>query len=150
MTEFREVPKAPPDRLTLTRDGQFNGAAYVYRWGDNGFQPVEVKFNVAKGDPLSPFFYNKPIPDGENPTGQPERFERDKNPREGNYPLAYVSGVRRPPNHLYEDDNGIVTAVEVKTPDGEGKQWQTRYYPKGCLEPETWEQALATLGITEE
>ena len=143
MRERVEIPKAPSDRLTLTSEGRFSGVSYVYENINGNFQPKEVAFDLVRKNPLSPFVYNKPIP-GEKPTDQPIRFDMDQKPREGNYPLALVKNARRLPNHFYQDENGILTAVKVNG------QWETRFYPKSCLESATWDEALKLLGISEQ
>ncbi len=131
----------PPDRITQTPEGRFHGSAYVF--GKDG-QIQEVNFDIIPSRPLPDFYYNKPVPDQDLLRG-PARFERDKKPRSGYYPLAIINDSRRLPNHMYRSDDAILAAVNVGT--NEEPKWETRYFPKGCIEPQTWSQALEILEI---
>jgi len=138
-----EIFKIPPhpDRIIQTPEGRFRGSAYVF--GKNG-QIQEVNFDIKPSGPLPDFYYNKPVPD-HDPLRGPARFERDKKPRSGYYPLAIINDSRRPPNHMYRSDDAILAAVNVGI--DEEPKWETRYFPKGCIEETTWKQALDILGI---
>jgi hypothetical protein len=139
MTESERIPQVPQDVLSFRND-RFSGYACFYTYNDGVFNPISIVFNTVKTTPLNPFHYNKPTPNPDDPTNPPIQFKMDEKPREGNYVIGFAKNVRRFPNHLYESDEFMITAVEVELPDG-NKEWQTRVYPKNCLSETTWQEA---------
>lgn len=146
MVEIKEAPSLPPDRLTLTDNNVFRGSGYVYRKGKTGLSIAEVQFDALKKKQLIPFFYNKPVENPDDLSLPPKEFVKDETSRQDYYPLAYVELAMRPPNHLYEVDDAIFTAVNRGT--DELPKWETRYFPKGCIDEEVWTRALEILGVT--
>ncbi len=143
MTEIKELAPLPPDNLSLDTRGTFIGAGYVYRDVQAKLSPIEVSFSTLRGSPVSPFFYNKPIENLDDPFLYPTEFIRDEQPREGYFPIAFVTQALRPPNHLYEVDDAIFMAVNRGT--AEGPKWETRYFPKRSLDENVWNEALDLL-----
>lgn len=128
----------PTDTVTRTSEGRFQGSAYVYY---SGSRIGEIKFDANPDKPLDPFYYNKPD------TNNPPSFTRDEKPRTGAYPVAIVKNARRAPNHLYESDDAVIAAVNTGTE--EEAKWETRYFPKSCIDERVWKQALGILEIRE-
>lgn len=126
----------PPDTIMRTPEGRFIGSLYAY---SSSSEIKEFKFDVQQNKPLNPFYYNKPD------TNNPPNFTRDEKPRVGVYPVAIARDARRAPHHLYETDDAIIAAVNAGTE--EDPRWETRYFPKNCVEEKTWQQALDILGI---
>lgn len=145
--EIKGVLKLPPDRLNLAEDRVFCGSGYVYRKNKAGGLIIdEIRFNTSQGASLTPFFYNKPVENSDDPFEPPHNFVRDKTPRQGYYPLSYVELALRPPNHLYEVDDAVFTAVNRGSENE--PEWETRYFPKNSLDAQVWEEALIILRIT--
>lgn len=132
----------PPDKIDRTSDGWFKGKVYFF---DKQGILEEWEININPTSPLSDFYYNKPIP-GSDPLRGPARFERDKKPRSGYYPLQMMHAVRRQPNHMYRSNDAFLAATNTGTE--EKPKWETRFFPKGCLDEETWEEAKDILRTT--
>jgi hypothetical protein len=92
-----------------------------------------------------PFLYNKPSDTKTLYKKLPEE-EFTKVLISGNISVVVVRNVMRGPNHLYETDDGIVTVLNTANPE-EPPKWETRYYPKSCLPPKNWREAMEILGI---
>lgn len=150
MTELANRPDLPPIEPDTIRvvDGRFTGSASFYRQESGRLVPVVIHFDVdsSRLRPLNPFLYNKPPDTTALGVKPPNEQFKTGDPRSGNIPVAVAKNVMRKPNHLYETDDGIVTALDTAKP-GESSKWETRYYPKNCLEPNTWQEAMAILGI---
>ena len=146
MVEVKEVPSLPPDKLDLLHGDHFAGSGYIYKRANDRLDIAEIKFDVPKGQVLSPFYYNKPIENPDDPFQHPTEFVKDKEPRTGYYPLSLVEQALRPPGHLYELDDAVFCAVNRGT--DEQPQWETRYFPKKSLESQVWEQALEIIEKT--
>jgi RimJ/RimL family protein N-acetyltransferase len=130
--------KIKPDEIELV-DGRFRGIGYVLMGEPDDFEEVSVPFEITKGEPMSPFYYTKPIVNSEKPF-EPPKLERENEPGSGYYVLAAVSGVRRPPNHLDKDSRALLMAVNKGTT--EESKWETRFFPEECLEPEVWQMGV--------
>lgn len=135
-----ELAPVQPDTIAI-KDGRFVGSAGFYTEGSFGdLMPVTVEFDAStSAEPLTPFQYNKP-PETVAIGSKPD--EKDftlGEPRGGNIPLTMVAAVMRGPNHLYEFDEGVITAVNTAT-DGDPAKWETRYFPKNCLPEKTWKE----------
>lgn len=143
MLEVKEMPTLPPDKLDLFHGDHFAGSGYVYKRANDRLDITEIKLDAPKGSALDPFYYNKPIENPDNPFLPPVEFVKDKEPREGYYPLSIVEQALRPPNHLYEVDDAVFCAVNRGT--DEQPQWETRYFPKKSLDSQVWEQAFDIL-----
>ncbi len=128
----------PPDTIIRTLEGRFQGSAYLY---GPDFEIKELKFDSQPNKPLEPFYYNKPD------TSNPPNFTKDEKPRTEVYPVAIAREARRSPTHLYEADDAIIAAVN--TGSEEEQKWETRYFPKSCIDEGTWKQAMEILGIRE-
>lgn len=137
----------PKDELIKAPDGRFKGAGFVYLQTESGLKEDRVDFDILPEAPLPPFYYNKPVTNPNSPFEKPLEFKRDENPRSGYYPLALTFAALRPPMHLYEVDDALFAAVNERSE--EEPNWNTRYFPKNCLDPETWNQALQLLHLQE-
>lgn len=131
------LKSTPTDNITRTPQGRFQGSAYVY---NSSSEIEEVKFDANPDKPLDPFYYNKPD------TNNPPSFTKDEKPRTGVYPIAIVRNTRRAPNHLYESDDAVIAAVNTATE--EEPKWETRYFPRNCIDSQVWQNALDILEKT--
>lgn len=89
--------------------------------------------------PLADFVYRKPIENPSNPWGEPLEIRPDATPRSGYFAISTGLVGRRPPNHLFEDCEFLITFTNFGTT--ENPDWQTRYFPKSYLPAITWEEA---------
>lgn len=97
---------------------------------------VQLYRNIKEQEPLREFEYRKPLVSDQF-FEEPTEFESSA--RTGYYPLAIAEGVRRPPNHLYRDDDMLVAAANFGTE--EEPDWQIRCFPKSCIPELTWSEA---------
>jgi len=99
-------------------------------------QDIELYRKINGQEPLREFEYRKPLASNQF-FEEPTEFESSA--RTGYYPLAIAEGVRRPPNHLYRDDDMLVAAANFGTE--EEPDWQIRCFPKSCIPESTWSEA---------
>lgn len=135
----------PAYKIRLTLEGRFVGMGYYYRFVNDKLEIVTIPFDAPKVGPLTPFFYNKPIEDPDNPFFAPIGHKRDLEPRVGYYPLVIVEGIMYPPNHMYQPNAALIAAVNKGEAGSEA--WETRFFPKDSLDPAVWQEALRLLKI---
>lgn len=128
-----------PDSVTWHPGGSFTGFAYVLE--TEGQLTRDIDINIKPEKPLDPFHYNNPVV---NPDSSLREFVLDEEPKTGYFPVAYAENSRRAPNHLYKAEDAIIAVV--KTGEGETQTYETEYFQKSNLSPETWIQALNILG----
>lgn len=103
---------------------------------------INFNLDIKKVRELSPFTYTKPIVGSDD--GRfvvPEKISSDI--RYNYFPIATVSGGRRPPNHLFADDELLFTIRDFGTDDQHN--WQIRCFPKAAIPAVTWTEATELL-----
>jgi hypothetical protein len=140
--ETESSNKPYTDRISF--DGKFfSGTAWVFE--PDGITLREINFTVRQPNILTPFKYNKPIENPADPSASPIKYIEDVVPRENVYPIAFVKSAKRPPNHLHEVDDAILSAVYIE----DKNEWQTRYFPKKSLDESVWQEAMELLNHVE-
>lgn len=129
-----------------TFDQPIRAAGYVAVWRvEDGVWKkslISFKRDLEKVSELSPFIYQKPVvSNGDKRFVAPENHSSDI--RYNYLPIAIVSAARRPPNHLFIDDDLLFTMRNFGTDDQ--SRWEIRCFPKSCIPEKTWLEAVATL-----
>lgn len=139
MVESEGLYKQRPDQIRVAPNGNLQGFVYFFDGEVSPSKLTKEEFDIIPGRTLTPFCYMVPEIDAADPLNMPKAFNLDTSKRKGHVPLAIVRNVLRAPDHLFEPDDGIITAFKEKI--GGYTFWRLRYYPKASIATEVMDEA---------
>ena len=140
-----EMPRISNDEIFFSLDDEKKSQPltakihYFVHDGDGWVEKAELIDIPPFTHPLADFVYRKPIENPQNPWAVPLEIRPDTTHRSGYFTISIGLIARRPPNHLFEDCEFLITLTNFGS--AESPDWQTRYFPKSYLPVNTWEEA---------